>query len=160
MATSNEKLQKNPMFFDRGEVVWSDVNLAIIFIEGWLRGALFYHIEKIDPIKLRGGAHCFRAEKRNKHARDLTLRKAHDFGRSSKRIVSFVFLLFYLSTTYNTKQLQVLLTIRQFTSPTLQSNVITYSTYNPIYTLLTKIIQYLHPYCNNEQQNNDNFIKK
>ena len=69
----------------------------------------------------------------------------------------FIFL-FHLSTTYNTKQLQVLLTIRQFTSPTFQINVITYSTYNPIYTLLTKIIQFLHPYCNDEQQNKDNLI--
>ena len=69
-----------------------------------------------------------------------------------------MFFLSYLSTTHNTKQLQVLLTIRQFTSPTLQINVITYSTYSPIYTLLTKIIQYLHPYCNNEQQNKENLI--
>ena len=70
----------------------------------------------------------------------------------------FFFLLNYLNTTYNTKQLQMLLKVLQFTSPTLQINVITYSTYNPIYTLLTKIIRYLHPYCNNEQQNRDNSI--
>ena len=37
----------------------------------------------------------------------------------------FNFILFYLSTTYNTKQLPVLLTILQFTSPTLRINVIT-----------------------------------
>ena len=38
------------------------------------------------------------------------------------------------------------------------NNMTTYSNYNPIYTLLTKIIQYLHPYCNNEQQNKNSLI--
>ena len=89
---------------------------------------------------------------------NLTLRYGHV-------ILFFVFSFFYyylnyLNTTYNTKQLQVLLTLIQYTSPTLQINMTTgtYSNYNPIYTLLTKIIRYLHPYCNNEQQNKDNLI--
>ena len=70
----------------------------------------------------------------------------------------YYFYLNYLNTTYNTKQLQVLLTLIQYISPTLQINMTTYSNYNPIYTLLTKIIRYLYPYCNNEQQNKDILI--
>ena len=72
---------------------------------------------------------------------------AHDF--SSHVLI----LLKYLAEKSKFK-----LTIIQFTLPTLQINMITYTTYNPIYTLLTKIIRYLHPYCNNEQQNKDNLI--
>ena len=75
----------------------------------------------------------------------------------------FFFNLNYLNTTYtsyNTKQLQVLLTIIQYTLH-----------YKTIWLLIKLVIEfihylqklyeyigYLHPYCNNEQQNKDYLI--